>query len=220
MDEAAIKSNVDEFAKWTDLLAEARKEVDKLKTEFQKKALEMMQDKKVKQVEFWGTKNAKVLVTTTETTKLTFVSRLKEVMEKALSDCITEEEPKYKMTDFFKNVATAIFQGTYVEQSVDEVIRQISDDEKVRKTLKKKLKGKWGKDVEYLKVIAGLDDKGAEHFAYFIQEAFNHEKIVQLLEAAGYKEGSEDFEAALSVIKNAVVVEEGIKVGLESEEAV
>lgn len=219
MDEAVIKAKVDEFAKWVDLADAAKKEIEKFKAEFQKLAEDLMNNKKIKQVEFWGTKNAKVVVTTTETTKLTFISKLKEVMEKALNDCIKEEDPKYKMTDYFKHVATAIFQGTYMEQSVDEVIAQISGDEKVRKTLKKKLRGKWNKDVEHLKNIAGLDDKEAEYFAYFIQEAFNYEKIVLLLTAAGYREGSDGFEDALRVIKNAVIVEEGIKVGLEIEVA-
>ncbi|MDQ7791233.1 MAG: hypothetical protein RDV00_03785 [Clostridia bacterium] len=217
MDEAVMKAKVDEFAKWVNLAAEAKKEIEKLKAEFQRQAVELMKDRKVKQVEFWGTQNAKVAVTTTETLKLVSYHFLLQVVGETLLKDFVKEEPQYKLSEPFKRLLTAIFQGAYVEQSVDEVIAQITGDEKTRKTLKKKLKGNYEKDVESLKVIAGLVDKDAEHFAYFVQEAVNYGKIVHLLEAAGYARNTEDFTKALDAIRHAVVVEEGIKVGLEAE---
>lgn len=218
MDEAILKAKVDEFAKWMNLAAAAKKEIDKLKAEFQKEAVELMKDKKVKQMEFWGTKNAKVAVTTTETLKLVSYNFLLKVIGEVLIKDFVKEEPQYKLSEPFKRLLTAIFQGDYMEQPVDDVIAQISDNEKIRKTLKKKLKGNWEKDVENLKAIAGLDDGEAEHYAYFIQEAKNYEKIAHLLEAAGHAQNSDGFKKALDNIRHAVVVEEGIKVGLESED--
>lgn len=217
MEQAAIKAKVDEFAKWVNLASAAKKEIEKLKADFQKQAVDLMKDKKVKQVEFWGSNNAKVAVTTTETVKLVSYSFLQKVIGELLKDFV-KEEPQYKMSEPFKRWMTAIFQGDYVEQTVDKVIAQITDDEKTRKTLKKKLKGNWKKDMETLKIIAGLDDKEAEHFAYFVQEAKNYENIVHLLRAAGYEPGDEGFKAALEDIRHAVIVEEGIKVSLEAEE--
>jgi len=217
MDEAVMKAKVDEFAKWVNLAAEAKKEIEKLKAEFQRQAVELMKDRKVKQVEFWGTQNAKVAVTTTETLKLVSYHFLLQVVGETLLKDFVKEEPQYKLSEPFKRLLTAIFQGAYVEQSVEEVIAQITGDEKTRKTLKKKLKGNYEKDVESLKVIVGLGDKDAEHFAYFVQEAVNYGKIVHLLEAAGYARNTEDFTKALDAIRHAVVVEEGIKVGLEAE---
>ena len=55
----------------------------------------------------------------------------------------------------------------------------------------------------------------AEHYAYFIQEAAAYEKIVYMLETAGYKKGSDEFQAALDALRHAVIVEEGIKIGVE-----
>jgi len=218
MDEAVIKVKVDEFVKWVNLAAEAKKEIEKYKAEFQRLAVELMKDKKIKQVEFWGTENSKVAVTTTETLKLvSYHFLLKAVGETLLKDFV-KEEPQYKLSEPFKRLLISIFQGYYIEQSVDKIIAQITDDEKTRKTLKKKLKGNWEKDVESLKVIAGLGKDEAEHFAYFIQEAVNYEKIIHLLEAAGYARNTEDFTKAIEAIRHAVVVEEGIKVGLESED--
>jgi hypothetical protein len=218
MDEALLKDKVDQYVKWINLATQARKEIEKLKADFQKQAVEAMKDKKVKQVEFWGNENGKVVVTATETLKLVSYHFLLQIIGDILLKDFVKVEPQYKLSEPFKRILTAIFQGTYVEQSVDDVIAQITGDEKTRKTLKKKLKGNWEKDVESLEVIAGLTRKDAEHFAYFVQEAINYGKIVHLLEAAGHKRDSDAFNAALEAIRHAVVVEESIKVGMESEE--
>lgn len=222
MNDAVIKAKVDEYIKWDNLMAAAKKEIENLKADFQKEALEVMKDRKVKQVEFWGNKNGKVVVTTSETLKLVSYHFLLQVIGEVLLKDFVKVEPKYKLSEPFKRLLTAIFQGNYVEQSVDEVIAQVSDDEKTRKTLKKKLKGKgkWDKDVENLKIIAGLNEKDAEHFAYFIEEASNYGEIVNLLEAAGHKKDTDTFKVAMEAIRHAVVVEEGISIGLECQEAV
>jgi len=220
MDEAVIRNMVDDYIKWDSLLSEAKEEIEKIKGKFQELAIGDMKDKKVKQVEFWGNKNGKVVVTTTETLKLVSYNFLLQIIGEVLLRDFVKVDPQYKLSEPFKRILTSVFQGTYTDQSVDEIITQISDDIKVRKTLKKKLKGKWDKDVESLKVIAGLNDKEAEHYAYFIQEAINYDKIAHLLEAAGHKRNTDAFEVALEAIKHAVVVEEGIKVGLDYGKAV
>lgn len=220
MDEALIKAKVDEYVEWDNLLSAAKKEIEKLKVDFQKLALEAMSDKKVKQVEFWGNDNGKVVVTTTETLKLVSYHFLLKTIGEVLLKDFAKEETQYKLSEPFKRLLTAIFQGSYIEQPLDAVLDQIGVDELTRKTLKKKLKGNWEKDVKSLKTIAGLDEKAAEHFAYFVQEAVNYGKIVHLLEAAGYQRDNEAFTAALESIRHAVVVEENIKIGLECEEAV
>lgn len=215
MDEALIKAKVDEYAKWDRLAAECKTELEKLKGQFQKLGVEMLQDKKVKQVEFWGNNNTKVVVTCSETVKVVSHTFLLQTLGDILKD-FAKEEPNYKYSEPFKRILTAIFQGTYVDQPLDDVISQITPDATLRKVLKKKLKGNWDKDVITLKNI-GLTQSHAEHFAFFIQEAVNFAKIVQLLEAAGHQKDSPTFEVALQAIKNAVIVEEGIKVGVQTE---
>ena len=217
MDEALIKAKVDEFTKWANLADECKKEIEKLKGEFQKLGIEEMQDKKVKQVEFWGNNNAKVVVTCSESLKVVSHTFLLQTLGDVLKD-FAKEKTTYEYSEPFKRILTAIFQGTYIEQALDEVIAQVTEDEKTRKALKKKLKGNWEKDVETLKSLAGLNQKDAEHFAFFVQESVNYEKIVQLLTAAGHQPGTPSFDIAIQAVKNAVVVEEGIKVGLEAEE--
>ena len=216
MDKDNIKAMVDEYVKWDNLLAEAKREIEKLKADFQKWGLELMADKKVKQVNFWGNEHNKVVVTTTETLKLVSYSFLKNVIGEALLKDFVKEEPQYKLSEPFKRLLTAIFQGNYVDQPVQEIIDHLTDDKKTGTTLKKKLKGNWEKDVKALQVIAGLSREDAEHYAYFIVEAMNYEKIVHLLVIAGYEKDSGAFRAALESLRHAVVVEEGIKIGAES----
>lgn len=211
-----IRTKVDEIVKWSNLSIECKRELEKLKGEFQKFGIEEMTDKKLKQVEFWGSNNAKVLVTTSESLKVVSHTFLSQTLDSVLKD-FAKENTTYEYSAPFKRILTAICQGTYVEQTLDSVITQVTTDEKTKKTLRKKLKGNWEKDVETLKNLAELNQKDAEHYAYFIQETVNYEKIVMLLEAAGHRQNTEDFEIALKAIRNAVIVEEGIKVGIEAE---
>lgn len=218
MIETEIRTKVDEIVKWSNLAIECKRELEKLKGEFQKYGIEEMSDKKLKQVEFWGSNNAKVVVTTSESLKVISHTFLQMTLDHVLKD-FAKENVTYEYSAPFKRILTAICQGTYLEQSLDDAILTVTADEQTRKALRKKLKGNWEKDVETLKSLAGLSKADAEHYAYFIQEIMNYEKIVHLLEAAGHKQGTQDFDIALQAIRHATVVEEGIKVGIEAEEA-
>lgn len=219
MNEAIIKAKVDEYTKWDNLLSAAKKEVEKLKADFQKIGLDEMKDKKIKQVEFWGSKNSKVVVTVAESLKLVSYNFLLKIMGATLLGDLVKVETEYKPKEPFKRLLTAIFQGNYSEHPVNGVIEQITEDEKTRKVLKKKLKGNWDKDVESLKAIAGLNQTDAEHYAWFIHEAKNYEKIVHLLEAAGHEREGNTIDEVMEKLRHAVVVEESVKVGLEKEGA-
>ncbi len=216
MDNAVLRAKVDEYVKWDNLLNAAKKEIELLKADLQKEAVTRMKDTKVKQIVFWGSGNSKVVITTSETLKLVSHQFLLRVIGADLLKDFVREETQYKLSEPFKRIMTAILQGAYVEQTVDDVLAQIDTDDKARKTLRKKVKGNWEKDIEHLKNIAGLEQKEAEHFAFFIQEAKNYEAIVNLMEAAGYKTGGEDFQKALDSLRHAAIVDEGLKIGLET----
>lgn len=217
MDEALIKAKVDELVKWSKMAEECKREIEILKSEFDKLGQEALADKKIKQVEFWGSNNAKVVVTESEELKVQYDCILEQLFNK-IKDGNIKIEPKYKYSEPFKKVLISIFQGTYIDQHFEDVIRQIPVDDNVKKVLRKKLKGKWEKDVETLQNTAGLNTKDAEYYAYQIQESMNYEKILALFKAAGYTPGSPDFDQAMDAIKAAVVVETGVKIGIEAEE--
>lgn len=219
MHDAIIKGKVDEYVKWDKILTSVKKEIEKLKADFQKIGLDELKDKKVKQVEFWGSRNSKVVVTVAESLKLVSYNFLLSIIGATLIGDLVKTETKYEPREPFKRLLTAIFQGNYSEYPVDEIINQVAEDEKTRKALKKKLKGNWEKDIESLKAIAGLNQSDAEHYAWFIYEAKNYEKIVHLLGAAGHEREGNALDEILEKLRHAVVVEESVKVGLESEGA-
>lgn len=139
-------------------------------------------------------------------------------MKVVLGDTIghfVKEDINYKLTDPFKKIVAPICTGNYIEQTLDDVIALMKVDDVTAKLLRKKLKGNQEKDTLLLE-SAGVAD--VEYWAFFIAEAIAYEKIVKLLEVAGYEEGSPEFEKAINDIKLALIVEEGLKIGVEYEE--
>lgn len=218
MQKSEIAEKVDELAKWTQLAKDAKTEIEKLKGEFQKLGLSELADKKIKQIEYWGLNNSKVVVTESETLKVQLDCIIEEIFKKVVNGNI-KIEPSYTYTEPFKRVLISICQGAYIDQSLADVIRQMSiEDDKTKKALAKKLKGKWDKDVDTLKTLAGFEQSDAENWAYCIQEAINFEKITSLFRLAGYEYGTPEFEKVISTIKAAAIVEESVKVGVEAED--
>jgi len=217
MNQTIIRAKVDDLVKWQNLMEQCKREIDRLKGDFHTLGANEMKDKKVSQVTYYGSNNSKVIVTNSESVAVISHELLKNIIGKIIDD-FTKEDTKYKYSEPFKRILKSIKNGTYVEQNMDDVIKQITEDESKRVSLRKKLKGNFEKDVEALKTIAGLNQQDAEHYAYFCNEAANYLKIVQVLEASGYKKGSPDFYDAIVKIKNLVEVDEGIKIGVDSEE--
>lgn len=212
-----LKDLVDEYAKWDKLQKEAKNEVDNIKAELQKKAVELLKDSKLKQIEFWGTGTNKAVITQADTVKILLPTVMKMVLGSIYGDLVKEKPVTYEPTEPFKRILAAICQGSFTEITVDEVIRQIGADEKTAATLKKKLKGNWDKDVAILKSMAKLESDKAEHFAYFIKEAIDFEKTVTIMEAAGHKYTTDDFRQSIEKLKQASGVEESLKIGIEYE---
>ena len=65
--------------------------------------------------------------------------------------------------------------------------------------------------------IGGLTKEDAEYYAYQVRESKEYEKILGLMKAAGYEPGTEKYKEALETIKAAVIVDEGLKIGIEAE---
>ncbi len=217
MSNAIIRAKVDDMVKWQNLMDQCRKEIDRLKGDFHTLGANEMKDKKSNQVTYYGSNNSKVIVTNSESVNVISHELLKRILGTIIND-FTKEDTKYKYSEPFKKILKSIKNGTYVEQSMDDIIKQVTADEAKRVSLRKKLKGNFEKDIETLKTIAGLNQQDAEHYAYFCNEAANYLKIVQILEAAEHKKGSMDFYDAIVKIKNLVEVDDGIKISIESEE--
>lgn len=207
---------VNEYAKWDKFQKEAKANADEYKLVIQNKAVAELENRKTKQIKYWGSDQN--CATATNTEKVTMISYefLKDVIpEKILKEFVKPEEPQYKMTDPFKKMVGPLLAGNYTEQTIADVIKQMHLPADLEKLAKKKLKGtNFEKDVEFIKQF-GYDQEEAEYWAYFVNEAATWERIVKLLAVSGYKEGTNEFEKAIENLQAALIVEETLKIGIE-----
>ncbi len=91
-------------------------------------------------------------------------------------------------------------------------ITQISDDDKTRRVLYKRVKGKnFDGDKNNLMKLAGLDESKASDFAYMLSEAAAWQEFERLLSASGGV-SDERIAEVLEYINTAVTVEETPKI--------
>lgn len=214
-DMAEIKAKADRLVKLTNQQSVIKAEIDEIKAWFEKLATDDLKDTKKKTIDYWGSNNSKVVVGNSETVKLVSMTMVKKLLGDVFKDFV-KEDTTYKMTEPCKRLFSMMFLGNYTEGSLDETIKAITDDEKIQRALKKKLKGKYEKDTETLMKMVGLSEQEASDWAYITAEIINWEWMLQVLKSAEWKGTPQE---AVQIIKAAIIVDEGIKVTVEAEKA-
>lgn len=214
-DMAEIKAKADRLVKLTNQQSVIKAEIDEIKAWFEKLATDDLKDTKKKTIDYWGSNNSKVVVGNSETVKPVSMTMVKKLLGDVFKDFVTEDTT-YKMTEPCKRLFSMMFLGNYTEGSLDETIKAITDDEKIQRALKKKLKGKYEKDTETLMKMVGLSEQEASDWAYITAEIINWEWMLQVLKSAEWKGTPQE---AVQIIKAAIIVDEGIKVTVEAEKA-
>ncbi len=210
-----IREKADRLAELVNQQSEIKAEMDGIKAWFEKLATNDLKDTKKKTIDYWGSNSSKVVVGNSETVKPVSMTMVKKLLGDVFGDFV-KEETSYKMTESCKRLFTMMFLGNYTEGSLDETIRVITTDEKIQRTLKKKLKGKYEKDTETLMKLAGLPEQEASDWAYLTAEIINWEWMLQILKLAEWQGTPQE---AVEIIRAAVIVDEGIKVTIETEKA-
>lgn len=208
-----IKQKVDELTDLNVQQSKIKVRIDELKGFFETLATDDLKDTKLKSIEYWGTQNTKVIVGNSESVKPISMEMVKKLFGIIFADFV-KEETKFTMTEPCKRLFSVVLMGNYTEGSLDETIKAITADEKIQKTLKKKLKGKYEKDTSTLMTIAGLSEQEASDWAYLTAEIINWEWLIQILKAAEWQGTPQE---AIDIIKAAIIVDEGIKVTIEAE---
>lgn len=203
---------VDEYAALAQQAAQIKARQDELRAYFERRAVEDLRDTKLKTMEYPGSGGARVTVSTTETPKLGSSHMLRDLLGDVADDYIKTETVS-KPTDDLKRLIVMACQGSYIEGSLDQTIRAITDDDQVASVLHKRLKGQYKRDVATLMTVAGLDAQQASEEAYLTAEIINYEWMTQVLRSAGWT-GS--VQQAVDIIRSAAHVEEGIKVSVET----
>lgn len=208
-----IKEKADRLVELTSQQNAIKAEIDEIKAWFEKLATDDLRDTKKKTIDYWGSNNSKVVVGNSETVKPVSMTMVKKLLGDVFKDFV-KEDTAYKMTEPCKRLFTMMFLGNYTEGSLDETIKAITDDEKIQRTLKKKLKGRYEKDTEILMKLVGFSEQEASDWAYLTAEIINWEWMLQILKSAEWKGTPQE---AVEIIRAAIIVDEGIKVTVETE---
>lgn len=203
---------VDEYAVLTRQVARLKGRAEELKAYFERLAVADLKDTKLKTMEYMGSEGGRVTVSVTEAPKLGSGKMLRDLLGDVADDYIKTETVS-KPTEDCKRLIVMACQGSYIEGSLDQTIRAITDDEQVASVLRKRLKGQYKRDMATLMTVAGLDAQQACEEAYLTAEIINYEWMTQRLRSAKWT-GS--VQQAVDIIKAAARVEEGIKVSMEA----
>ncbi|MCM1212930.1 MAG: hypothetical protein NC331_16710 [Lachnospiraceae bacterium] len=209
-----IKSRADRLVELTAEKERIQAEMDAIKAWFENLATDDLRDTKKKTVEYWGSSNSRVVVSNSETVKPVSMEMVRKLLNTVYRDFVTEKTG-YSLLAPAKRLFSIAYLGKYTEGTLEETIRAITGDEKLRATLRKKLKGRYEKDTESLMRLAGLPEQEASDWAYLVSEVVNWEWMLQVLKSAGWGGTPQE---AIDIINAAVVVDEGIKVTVEAEE--
>ena len=210
--EMTIKEAVDRYAMLQSTIDSSKKELDSLKAFFETKAAEDLEDTKLNTAEYWGS-NSKIVVQNSATVKPISWVVVKEVLGKTASDFV-KEEIKYSLNDVAKTLLANMFKGDYIEDSLESVVEKMTNDQKKQKLLMKRLKGKYKQDMNNIKKYADLDDHEASDYAVMVQEVMAYQMILRVIESSGNKCTVEE---AVNKVRSALIVDEGVKVTLETE---
>lgn len=193
-------------------IAELKNEADKIEAEFLKAMEGDLEDSKYKSVEYSDGSGNRVTLTEADSLKIVYPSYLEEIFGKAYDDVVSMEI-KYKLSAGASRMLTAIYNGEYLSGgSVEELVNGLGLDDKTRKALLKKLKGRsFDTDVKNLIKLGGLTEEDAKENAYLVSEICAWEEFMKLMQLNG-KTGDKDIAETLNKIDGAVTVEQTAKI--------
>ena len=206
-----ISNKVDRMAEIKQEMAALKSESDSIEAELLKQFEIDVEYTKYRTVKYSGC-GSSVVANYADKVALVYPSILKKIFGEAYGDVVTEEIT-YKLSANAKRLLAALYKKEYLRgTSVEMCISRISDDDKTRRVLAKRVKGKnFDGDKNNLMKLAGLDESSASDFAYMISEAAAWQEFERLLSASGGV-SDERIEEILEYINTAVTVEETPKI--------
>lgn len=213
-DRSEIQNKVDRLARIKAEIEKLKLEQDEIEGYFLQLCDADLKNTKLKTVAYSGSDKNRVTATMSESLKQIYPSFFKEIFGEAYADAVTEET-KYKLSAPAARMLTNLWQKSYTEMTVEQVIQQLPCDDAVKIVLKKKLKGaNFKTDTKNLMAIAGFSQNDAEQYAYFISEAATWESFQQLMKVN--KRSETEMKDVLDTINSAIVVEETPKIQIET----
>lgn len=205
---------VDLFTKKSTEALRLKESIDELKAELQLRGLKELEDKQLKTVQYWGTKNNFALVQKTDAVEVANYATITAILKSIAGTFVEKkDDPKYVIDKNLKDGITAIISDNYETRSVEAIFREMGLSDVQTDLAKKKVKGTWVKDKKFLQSL-GIK-KDLELYLYFIHQALNYEKLTNILQAAGYEK--EDFTPIITKLKKAFSVDSNTKISFSAK---
>lgn len=152
-----------------------KKELDSIKAELQAEALQEMENKNLKYIEYFGTEGS-CAVAYKEKFEVDNLPELTRVVGEVITGKVTKEE-KVKITveDKFKKALVVLYSGEFKQHDITKILKDLYLDDKQIKMALKKLKGDYFKDKELLESLGAKSDLEEELDA--IREQKNYELV-------------------------------------------
>lgn len=201
-----IKEKVNKAVELDKRMKEDKKELDKIKADLQAEALQEMENKNVKYIEYFGDKG-NCFCGYKEKFEVDNLPELRAAVGEVIATNIkTEESIKVTVENKFKEALMIVYSGQYKQHDILRILRDLYLDDKQIKTALKKLKGDYDKDKATLESFGVKDDIEEELDA--IREQKNYEFVERFLNLE---------ELDINRLKKSISVEETLSIGLNYE---
>lgn len=194
--------------------AELKNDIDMLKAEIQSRGLRVLEDRNIKMVEFFGETSGMAAVTMAQKMEILNYFRLEEIVgEELLQEKVKRESTiKYNVDKKFNQALIAVATDDYVrDMKIADVVNNLTDDDKKRSLILKKVKGDFKKDKKNVCAILGVSESEADIDTemYLIGKIMNWNLIEVYFRCT---EDVEKFSAFAEELKKCLSVDESLKI--------
>ena len=209
-----LKDRITKLCTLKKQVKEVQKQIGEEEAYFLKQAEKDLTDSKKKSITYTNGSGDSVTVTNAQEVKIIYPSFLAAIFKGCYND-VVKEETSYKVTAQVKRMLCGICTGEYVNEGLDEVIKEAAGGvNDIYSVLKKKIKGiSFDSDKMNFKNLAGLNNEDAEAFAYYAQEAAVWDTLINIIKM---NEVEIEPEYYIDKIKTACITEEKLKVTAET----
>lgn len=209
-----LKDRITKLCTLKKQVKEVQRQIGEEEAYFLKQAEKDLADSKRKSVTYSNGSGDSVTVTNAQEVKIIYPSYLAGIFKGCYND-VVKEETSYKVSAQIKRMLCGICTGEYVNEGLDEVIKEAAGGvNDVYAVLKKKIKGvSFESDKANFKNLAGLSNEDAEAFAYYAAEAAVWDTLENIIKM---NEVEIEPEYYIDKIKTACITEEKLKVTAET----
>lgn len=187
-------------------MKENKKELDTIKAELQAVALQEMENKNLKYVEYFGA-DGSCAIAYKEKFEVDNLPELQAAVGEVIDGKYKKEESiKITVDNKFKEALIALYKGEYKQHDIVQILKDLYLDDKQIKVALKKLKGDYVKDKELLESL-GIKSNIEEELDA-IREQKNYELVVKFFDLE---------KLDIEKVKKTISVEDNLSVGLNYE---